>query len=138
MKYFLLFVFSFTLYQIVLAQEYLNVSGFVVDSKTSLSLSFSNIRVAESTLGTASNKEGQFNLKLKRGNYKLIASYIGYISDTIAIELLRDISNIKFMLTETKLNLPEIVITPGINPALEIIRQAILKKKERERKNFKL
>ena len=102
MKYFLLFIFSLTLYQIVLAQEYLNVSGFVVDSKTNLPLSFSNIRVAESALGTASNKDGQFNLKLKRGNYKLIASFIGYISDTIAIELVRDISNIKFILTGNK------------------------------------
>ena len=134
MKYFSQLIFSFTLCQIILAQENFNVSGLVVNSETNLPLSFSNIRVAESTLGTASNKDGQFNLKLKRGRYKLIASFIGFVSDTIAIDAVRDVSNLKFKLLETKIDLPEVVITPGVNPALEIIRQAILKKKEREQK----
>jgi len=134
MKYLLLLIFSFSLCRAIHAQEHFNVNGLVVDGKTNLPLSFSNIRVAESALGTATNKDGQFNLKLKKGNYNLIASFIGYISDTIVVELVCNISNVKFNLTETKINLPEVVITPGINPALEIIRKAMVKKKEREEK----
>lgn len=118
---------------LILGQQF-NVSGLVVNEKTNSPLSFSNIRVAGTTLGTAANKEGQYKLKLKKGSYKLIASYIGYISDTISIELSEDVSNLNFNLIETKINLPEVVVTPGVNPALEIIRKAVLKKQERERK----
>lgn len=134
MKYLALLILSFSFCRIIHAQEYFNVTGLVINSETNFPLSFSNIRVAESALGTASNKDGQFNLKLKRGSYKLIASFIGYISDTIAVEIESDVSNMKFELLETKIDLPEVVITPGVNPALEIIRKAVLKKKEREQK----
>lgn len=116
------------------SQELFEVNGKVVDAKTKLPLSFSNIRVAESTLGTAANKDGQFNLKLKPGNYNLIASYIGYVSDTINIQLNLNATGISFALLETKINLAEVVVTPGINPALEIIRKAIHKKNERKQK----
>lgn len=134
MKLYLTLIILLSAYQILFSQDQFNVNGWVVESKTNLPLSFSNIRVAESTLGTAANKDGHFTLKLKRGSYKLIASYIGYISDSISIEADRDISNLTFKLIATKVSLPEIIVTPGINPALEIIRQAILKKKEREQR----
>lgn len=111
-----------------------NVSGIVVDEKNNIPLSFSNIRVAETTNGTAANKDGQFNLKLPRGNYRLIASYIGFFSDTIDVQVNKDIPDLTFRLKETKLSLPEIVIKPGINPALEIIRKAIDRKKIRNEK----
>src|SRR4030065_1647088 len=125
---------SFTLCPVIFCQSYFNINGLVIEDNFNTSLSFANIRVAESALGTATNKDGQFSLKLKKGSYKLIASYIGYISDTVSIELYSDVTNLMFKLTETKLNLPEAIVTPGINPALEIIRKAIAKKKEREAK----
>lgn len=111
-----------------------NVSGIVVDEKNNIPLSFSNIRVAGTTNGTAANKDGQFNLKLPEGNYKLVASYIGFVSDTTIIQLTKDISGIIFRLKETELSLPEIVVKPGINPALEIIRKSIDRKKIRNEK----
>ena len=125
---------SFTLCPVLFCQSYFNINGLVLEDNFNTPLSFTNIRVAESALGTAANKDGQFSLKLKKGSYKLIASYIGYISDTVSVELHSDVTNLMFKLTETKLNLPEVIVTPGINPALEIIRQAVLKKKEREAK----
>lgn len=111
-----------------------DVSGLVVNEKTNNPLSFSNIRVAGTTNGTAANKDGHFNLKLSEGNYTLIASYIGFVSDTINIKLSKDISDLTFRLKETKLSLPEILVKPGINPALEIIRKAIDRKKLRNEK----
>lgn len=132
MKFYSAFAIAFAASCSIFSQQF-NISGVVVDKKDN-PLSFSNIRVAESAYGTAANKNGQFNLKLKKGNYKLIASYIGFLSDTIDVEVNADIPLLVFKLEETKLNLPEIVITPGVNPAIEIIRKAIRRKQEREGK----
>lgn len=134
MKFISLFLITLSFHQIVLAQESFNVSGIVLDNQTKLPLNFANIRVAKSDLGTAANKEGRFNLKLQKGQFELIASYIGYVSDTIKIDVNEDIDNIAFNLFQTNVTLPEIVVKPGVNPAIEIIRQAIDKKQEREKK----
>ena len=115
------------------AQQY-TISGSVKDIQTDKNLGYANVRVSGSMVGTAANLEGKFELKLKPGSYILIASYIGYYSDTVIVDLDKDISGINFELKETDLPLPEVVIHPGENPALEIIRKAIEKKKEREKK----
>ncbi|MGB5848946.1 MAG: DUF5686 family protein, partial [Ignavibacteriaceae bacterium] len=64
------------------------------------------------------------------GNYILVASYIGYYTDTVVVNVSEDISDLNFGLKKTEVRLPEIVILPGENPALEIIRKAIARKNE--------
>jgi hypothetical protein len=115
------------------AQQF-NLSGTVTDESNNQTLSFTNIRVAGTTLGTSSNIDGKFELKLPGGNYKLIASFIGYNSDTLEINLNKNISDFKFSLVQTKVDLEEVVIKPGENPAIEIIRKAIEKRKLRNQK----
>lgn len=109
-----------------------SVKGKVVDFMSGSSLSYANIRVEGTTLGTATNANGEFELKLFTGNYKLIASFIGYFSDTISIKVNSDLTGLIFKLRSTEINLPEIVVKPGENPAIEIIRKAIEKRKQRE------
>lgn len=113
-----------------------SVKGKVLDSNSNSGLSFANIRVEGTTLGTASNINGEFELKLFEGNYKIIASYIGYISDTIQVNVKSDLSGILFKLKTTEINLPEVVVKPGENPAIEIIRKAIERRKYREQNLF--
>lgn len=135
MKTILSIAFCFVINMLMFAQQF-NISGIVLDANTNTPLSFSNIRVAQTTNGTAANKNGEFNLKLQPGNYKLIASYIGYVSDTVNIILDKDVGGVVFRLQETKLNLPEVVVVPGVNPAIEIIRKAIERKKKRDGEIF--
>jgi hypothetical protein len=113
------------------AQQLL-ISGRVLN-ETNQALSYANIRVAGTTTGTSANIEGKYELRLNQGNYKLIASYIGFISDTIAVNLDHSQYEINFILKQTNLVLQEITVTPGINPALEIVRNAITKKNERNK-----
>lgn len=110
-----------------------SIRGKIYDKENNSSLSYANIRVAGTTIGTSSNSAGEFELKLESGEYFLISSYIGYISDTIFIKVEKDISGFKISLKPTEINLPEVVVKPGENPALEIIRKAIEKRKEREK-----
>ncbi len=109
------------------------IHGKVEDKSTGEPLSYGNIRVMNSTLGTAANKEGKYELKLDKGTYKLIASFIGYISDTLTVVLNSPENNINFLLSQTNITLPEIMVRPGDNPALRIIRKAIETKKRRDK-----
>ena len=63
----------------------------MTDKTTTQPLSFANIRVANSTLGSAANVAGEYEIKMQSGNYKLIASYIGYYSDTLEVNLKQNI-----------------------------------------------
>ncbi len=109
--------------------QQVSISGKVIDEQTLSPLSFANIRVEETLTGTSANVNGEYELKVKQGTYRLIASFIGYYSDTLTVVADQNLKNVDFRLLQTKVDLQEIVITPGNNPALEIIRKAIEKRK---------
>ncbi len=127
--FFILFAIGLCLAS-VSAQQIL-IEGNVTDDAQS-PLSFSNIRVSGTTLGTSTNSRGEYELKLSPGTYELIASYIGYISDTVKVEAASGIVRRDFSLKQTNISLPQITVLPGVNPALEIIRKAIIRKKVRD------
>jgi len=106
-----------------------DISGTISDSHTNRNLSYANVRINNSNRGTAANIEGIYNLKLKDGNFSIIASYIGYKSDTLNISVTKDIK-IDFELKPVELEISEITITPGRNPAYDIIEKAIKTKKD--------
>ncbi len=117
---------------ILFAQNY-EIRGRIVDAVTGAPLSFANVRVTNSTSGTAAAITGEYSLKLTRGNYKLIASFIGYDSDTIAVNLNNNLQ-LNFALTPATIELNEVTVTPGVNPAVEIIKNAIDRKHNRNKK----
>ena len=127
---FLIILFS----SISVFPQTLTIFGKVTDAKTGEPLPYANIRVMNTLTGTAANTSGEYELKLQPGKYNLIASYIGFYSDTVFIDLVSASTEIDFELEQTELQLPEVVILPGENPALEIIRKAIKKKNERNEK----
>ena len=112
----------------------ISISGKVTDVQSGDVLPYANIRILGTSLGTAANIGGKFELKLPSGDYSFVASYIGYYSDTVDVEVRNDIKHLNFSLTKTEIQIPEIVIRPGENPALQIIRKAIERKKERNEK----
>nr|HMN23327.1 DUF5686 family protein [Ignavibacteriaceae bacterium] len=130
----LIFVFTLVCLFVSTNAQQLIIKGKVTDKTTSQPLSFANVRVANSTLGSAANIAGDYEIKMQRGTYKLIASFIGYYSDTLEVTVNQNISDINFNLLQTKVDLQEIVIKPGENPAIEIIRKAIEKRKVRNQK----
>ncbi len=119
------------------AQIY-NVSGVVKDLQSGKKLSFANIRTDNSIRGTSSNTEGAYSIKLIEGDYSLIASFIGYKSDTIQANVTKNLT-LNFELQPIELDLPEVTVTPGRNPAYDIIEKAIKRKNEIKEKieNYK-
>ena len=115
----LLIVFT----SVAFSQQFI-IKGKVLDKISQSVLSYASIRIGGTASGTAANYEGNFELRLSRGKYILIASFIGYKSDTISVELNSN-KTIAFNLEPTGVRLGEITVLPQDNPALEIIRRTI-------------
>ena len=126
--------FTFLFVSSSLFSQTFELTGRITDVKSNNPLAYANVRVINTTLGTAANSKGFYELKLSAGKYTLVASYIGYFSDTLFIDISKSMEEINFTLKETEVLLPDVVILPGENPALEIIRKAIKKKHERNEK----
>jgi len=67
---------------ITTAQQFI-LTGTVSDKANSTKLIYANIRILGTSTGTTSSIEGVYELKLKPGNYRLAASFIGYKTDTV-------------------------------------------------------
>ena len=108
------------------------VEGTVFDALTGQPLSYANIRIDNSTRGAAANADGEYSLQLPPGSYKLIASYLGYNSDTLNIKLVYNL-NLQFALEPSAIEYSEITVLPGVNPAIALMQKAIERKNERNR-----
>jgi hypothetical protein len=121
----LLFIFLI-LSSISIAQVF-TVKGKITGANKE-DLPFATIYVKGTTIGTNSNEEGHFSLKLKPGQYELVFQYVGYAKKIEKINLSNDLTLDVSLLNEG-VALKEIVVKAGENPANIIIRKAIKKRK---------
>ena len=127
-----LIILLFTVAATIYGQQY-TLTGKICDSISKEPLSFANLRIERTSRGTSANIEGIYELRLDKGEYKIIVSYIGYRSDTAEVNLSSNF-HLNISLEPISINLPDVVIRPGENPANEIIRNAIAAKHKREEK----
>lgn len=76
-------------------------------------LEFVNVGIAGTNYGSITNALGKFEINnVVSGNYKIVASSLGYKSDTLHIKVNdSETKNISFTLKETNTNLDEVVIS---------------------------
>jgi len=84
-----------------------NVSGLVLDSATREPLLRASVFCQNTTLGTVTNKEGEFSLPLKSGGYDLIFSFTGYLTQTIRVT---ENTRLEILLVKEDKSLSEVVI----------------------------
>jgi len=63
----------------------ITINGKVIDRDSQKPLSFANIKIADTFLGTVSGNDGSFSLQVKSLPVTLIISFIGYQTDTIVV-----------------------------------------------------
>ncbi len=129
---FLLFFLIFLLSDLTLAaqEQVVVVTGIVRDIESHTPLPAVNIRVVGTSRGTTTNSDGAYRLLLQTGTYLLTVGQIGYTSDTVTIEIQGKSVQCDISLRQTTLPLPEFVVYGNLaNPADEIIRKAIARKK---------
>lgn len=65
-----------------------SISGTVVDKASGEKLLFANVQLEGTSLGTSTNDEGEFTiLQIPAGDYNLIATYVGYLDQTIPVTI---------------------------------------------------
>jgi len=119
----LLFIANFAF-----AQSF-KISGKIFDSKTNKPLQYASIKIENSGSGTTADENGEFILKVNKGSYNLITSYIGYFSDTSSFYVDDSNLNRDIFLKSSELT-TDVIEVAGEDPAYEIIRKAIKYKKE--------
>ena len=116
---FLVFLFTTNCF----SQDSFSVTGRVIDSKTRESLAFVNIVINSSNNGGTTDIDGKFNLRSKQPVQTLTLSYVGYESKKVTIgDRTKDLL---IQMSQKDIDLGEVEILPGINPAHRIIRNAI-------------
>jgi outer membrane receptor for ferrienterochelin and colicins len=87
------------------------LTGYVYSKNTKEPLPFANVILQGTTLGSATDINGKFIIKnIKAGNYNIIASYSGYLSEKKQVEITGDLE-LEFNLEETNYDINTVVIT---------------------------
>lgn len=104
------------------------LKGTVYDHKGE-PLPFASIYIEGTSIGTTTNMDGHYNLELKEGTYIILYQYVGYQQHSETVTMGNQPITIDVRLTLVDVEMGEVVIKSGEDPAYEIIRQAIKKRK---------
>jgi hypothetical protein len=98
------------LFNTVLGQEKLTLSGYIKDSNSGENLIAAVIRVKDQNLSTYSNNYGFYSLSLPAGTYEVEISFVGYASKTETVELNAD-QRRNFEITPNSSVIEEVIVT---------------------------
>jgi oligopeptidase B len=123
MKKIILFILIVWVGQIT-AQQSTIVYGKVVD-KSGLPIAYTNIVFRNSSIGVASNLDGDFRISIDEKHLKdtIIFSAIGYIEKTLPINFFLKNQNNRIVLDQNTIDLKELIVQP--KSGIEIVEQAL-------------
>lgn len=108
----------------LMAQRYFTLSGTVKDS-SGQALSGASIRLRNDNLGTATDYQGKFKLKLEEGYYEIVVSAIGYSNYSLNTPVNQN-TIVTIVLAEKEQKLKEVEISnKRYDPAWDIVQHVI-------------
>ena len=132
------FLFFFGIFSLAPAAgnaQVTKVMGKITDAITRQPLPFANVYLKGNTIGVTSDFDGSYSLETRLRADSLVASYIGYRLAAKHL-VLNKFQTIDFELYPSNLELSEVVITPGENPAEVILKRIIKNKPENNREKL--
>ncbi len=108
------------------------IKGKMTDQETGEALAFVNITYDSGRKGTISNIDGLFVIETLQPLKQLTFNYLGYELKTITLSPESYQHNLYIKLTRKDVEIPEVIVIPGINPANRIINRVL---KNRDRNN---
>jgi hypothetical protein len=106
------------------------VSGIVTDEKGE-PLPYASVFLKGTTQGTTANNQGKYFLDLDIGTYTITCQHVGYARLEKEITVANGNAELNFQLLLQQTTMKEIIVRPGgEDPAYEIIRNAIKKRKD--------
>ncbi len=130
----IIILFFSGVYSISYAQQ-TRIIGKVTDISTKEPLPFVNLIVKGTTIGATTGFDGQFIIETKGMADSLIATFIGYNKQLKKVQKGK-FQTINFELVPTSLQLAEVVIVPGENPAEKIMRNVVKNKVNNDRERY--
>ena len=116
----ILFIILFFLGSFTYAQS-TRVKGKVVDAKTGEVLPLVNVFFKGTTIGMTTDFDGEYSIETREEVNELQASFVGYFTQTIKINK-GAFNTVDFRLEPQVIDLDEVKVTPGENPAHAILR----------------
>ena len=92
------------------SQDEYTLSGYVKDTETGETLIGATVSVKDTKKGAVTNAYGFYSITLPKGDYALIASYIGYDKKTPAVKLDKDIK-LDIELSSSNIQTEEVVVS---------------------------
>lgn len=103
------------------------IHGTVYSNKGDL-LPYASVTVKGTSIGASANTNAKFSFYVSPGTYTIVCQHIGFRKQEKTVTVSRSDEEITFILTEQDLEMNEIVLKKGEDPAYAIIRQAIKKR----------
>ncbi len=111
------------------------ITGKVTDRETGEGIPFANVYFQNTQIGATTDFEGFYRINFQAPMDSLTASYVGYESKTKGISDQAK-QSLDFQLDPISLNLQEVVIVPGENPAWRIMRNVVENKQENDKRRL--
>ncbi len=131
-KIFFIVCFTLIIFSLNVNSQTYKISGKVIDNNTHEPLAFVNVVYGEKNLGTSTNIDGNFTFQTSKNDVNLVFSYLGYSTKYLKINATNQTEILKIELIPSSLNLNEITIVAGKNPAHRIINAVV---ENREKNN---
>ena len=126
MKLKLIFFWLIAVQISAIAQSF-TITGRVIDNDTEEGVPFCNVYIAGETIGTTTDFDGFYTLKLDKYFERITVSALGYTIQNQPM-LNQAEQSLNFRLLPSSLQLDEVVVYAGENPANEIVRNIIANK----------
>jgi hypothetical protein len=106
-----------------LAQQETFISGKIQDKRNKEALPFVSVGFKGTRIGTTTDFEGNFKLRATEPVDSIVVTYVGYKKYTRSVKRGQS-QNFLIELSESSSELKEVVVKPGVNPALRIVNNA--------------
>ncbi|HKK59116.1 MAG TPA: DUF5686 family protein [Salinivirga sp.] len=126
----ILFILALLFFQNATGQT--KVRGMVKDAETGEPLPFVNVSFKETTVGVITDFNGKYFLETKKTVDSVVFSYVGYQRESFSVQP-NTFQIINTSLQPSSVQLQEVVVVPGENPAHVLLRKI---DKNRKRNNI--
>ena len=99
-----------------------SIKGRITDATTLEPVSFANIYFEGISTGTISDFDGYYEINSDKINDSISVSFVGYQTVKKAVEKGK-VQTINFQLQPSSISLSEVIVVPGENPAVKILKK---------------
>ena len=103
------------------------IYGTVFSDKGDL-LPYASVTIKGTSIGTSASNKAKFSFSVVPGTYTVVCQHIGYKTQEKSIIVKNEDAEINFIISTQQLDMTEVIVKSGEDPAYEIIRQAIKKR----------